>query len=242
MGKKHLFRIAAPKFWTLNKKEKKFVIRPIPGPHPIKKSIPLMLLVKNYLNYAKTSREAKKIIYSGKIEIDGVIRKEPAFPIGLMDIISIKEIKEHYRVLLGKRGKFILHKIGNEEASLKPLKIINKTLLKNKRIQLNFFDGKNKIVDKDGYKTSDTILYDTSKKSFADHLKLEKGSIVYLMDGKKMGNVGVVDSIKSFRSTEPTKIILTNGKNKFETLKDYAFVIGKEKLMISIPGENELSK
>lgn len=242
MGKKHLFRIAAPKFWKINRKESKFITKPIPGPHTLKKAVTLISIVKDYLNYSKTSREAKRIINSGKIMVDNIVRKEHRFPIGLMDVITIKDTSENYRILFDKKGKLFLHKIKKEEANLKPLKIINKTILKNKRIQLNFLDGRNKLIDKDIYKTSDTIMYDTEKKSFLDHIKFEKGAIAYIMDGKKIGHVGTIESINIYQGAEPTKIVLTNEKTKFETLKEYSFVIGKEKILISLPEKNEQTK
>ncbi|MBI2670731.1 30S ribosomal protein S4e [Candidatus Woesearchaeota archaeon] len=242
MVKKHLFRIAAPRFWKINRKEKKYTIHPVPGPYSIESSIPLGLLVRAYLEHAKTSREAKKIINSGKIEVDGIIRKDHHFPVGLMAIITIKSLNEHYRIFFDKNGKILLHKITKEEAEIKPLKIINKTILKKKKTQLNFYDGRNTIVNNDVYGTSDTLVYDVNKKTFLDHLKFERGVIVYLIDGKKIGHLGVLDSIKEQKGNEPTKIVLKSGKEKFETLKDYAFVIGKDKVVISVPGENESSK
>ncbi|MEK6973900.1 MAG: 30S ribosomal protein S4e [Nanoarchaeota archaeon] len=242
MVKKHLFRISAPKFWEIHRKESKYTIHPSSGPHGLEKSVPLSVLVRNYLKYAKTSREAKKIIYSGKIEIDGIPRTDPKFPVGLMDVISIKDTDENFRVFFNEKGNLIVHKIEKGESSIKPLKIINKTILKKKRLQLNFYDGKNKIVDKDIYKTSDTMIYDLHKKAFSSHLKFEKGAIVYIMDGKKTGHIGILDSVSEQRGTEPARIVLKSGKEKFETLKDYAFVIGKEKSLISIPQENESGK
>jgi small subunit ribosomal protein S4e len=242
MVKKHLFRIAAPKFWEINRKKTKYTIHPVPGPHKIEKCLPLGLIIKNYLGYAKNTREAIKIINTGKIEVDGIIRKEHRFPVGLMDVITIKDLNEHYRLLFDQKGKMVLHKISKEESAIKPLKIINKTSIKNKKIQLNLYDGKNRIVDKDIYKTSDTLIYDTVKKTFSEHIKFEKGSMIYLMDGKKIGHIGTLDSVKEQTGNEPTRIVIKSGKEKFETLKEYAFVIGKDKTIISIPKENETSE
>ena len=239
MAKKHLFRISAPKFWDISRKEKKYTIHPSPGPHGIDNCIPLGLIIRDYLKYAKTSREANRIINQGKIEVDGIVRKDDRFPVGLMDVLTIKELSEHYRLLFDNKGNMILHKISKEESNIKPVKIINKTIIKNKKVQINLFDGKNTMIDKDIYKTADTLVYDLSKKTFSEHIKFEKGSLIYLMDGKQIGKTGILESIQEQRGNEPTKIILKNGKEKFETLKDYAFVIGKDKSLISLPKENE---
>lgn len=36
MVRRHLKRIAAPKTWPIKRKEHKWIVRPTPGPHPLK--------------------------------------------------------------------------------------------------------------------------------------------------------------------------------------------------------------
>ena len=59
------------------------------GPHSYKKGIPVLLILRNLLKVAKNKKEVQALLNSGKIFIDGKIRKDVGFPIGLMDIISL---------------------------------------------------------------------------------------------------------------------------------------------------------
>ena len=104
----HMKRYMIPKFWPVPKKERKWVIRPGSGPHPLNFCIPLQILVKNILGYAGSSKEAKKIIKAGKILVDKKARLDPKFPVGLMDIIEIPETNEFFRVLLDKNEQKVL--------------------------------------------------------------------------------------------------------------------------------------
>ena len=61
MSKGHLKQIVSPKTWILSRKQDKFIIKPSPGPHPIKFSIPLGFLLKMQ-GFGMTAREIKKII------------------------------------------------------------------------------------------------------------------------------------------------------------------------------------
>ena len=186
MVKRHLFALNAPKNWPIEVKKQVWITRPNPGPHPLYRCLPLGILIKNLLHYARTSREVKVILNSGEILIDNKVRKDNKFPVGLMDLIEIKKTNEHFRLILNEDNKYQLNKVENKER-LKPYKIIGKTILKKGKIQLNLFDGKNIIVDKNNYKVGDTIIFDLDENKIVNHLKLEKGSTVYITNGKYIG-------------------------------------------------------
>src|SRR3989344_4686856 len=140
MSKSHLSRLYMPKSWPVPKKQNKWIIKPSPGPHPLKECIPINIILKNILKYARTTREVKKILSNKEIIVDKKIIKDQKFPLGLFDILEIPKTNEYFIILLNKKGKFILKPIKKEESSLKLCKIINKTLLKGKKIQLNLYD------------------------------------------------------------------------------------------------------
>lgn len=228
MGKGHLSRLNAPKNWHIKRKGTKWITRPNPGPHPIYRGISLNLIIKDILGYGKVTREVKKILNNKEILIDKKVRTDRRFPVGLMDTIEIPKTNEYFRLLLNKKSKFVLLPIKKEESNTKPCRIINKTLLKNKRIQLNLYDGKNIIVNKDNYKVGDTILLDLEKNTIKGSIKLEKGSLIYLTAGKHIGFVGTIKEVHSSNSLYPDKIVFESKDHKYETLKKYAFVINKE--------------
>ena len=114
---KHLKRLNAPKPLKIHRKEKTWTVQASPGPHPIEKSVPLGLIIRDYLELADTLKETKRIISNGEILVDGTIRKDYKFPCGLMDVISFPKLKKDYRVLYDRRGKITLVPIKSSEAN-----------------------------------------------------------------------------------------------------------------------------
>jgi len=46
------------------------------------------------------------------------VRRDPKFPLGLMDIITVTKTKNNYRVLYDVKGRFKLVKISKDEAKV----------------------------------------------------------------------------------------------------------------------------
>ena len=225
--KSHLKRLVTPKSWTLFKKEEKYVVRPRPGAHPAKLSMPITLLLKN-LGYASTTKEVKKILNTKEVLVDGRRVKENKRPVGFMDIITIKETNDALRIVLDKKGRLKVIPADKDEAQLKLCRIKKKTALKKGKIQVNFADNNNILTDKKDMKVGDTVLITVPFQEIKQHLPLEKGAMICLIGGKHIGHKGTVDSI------EGTKLIYTAANKKHESLKKYAFVIGKEKEAIKL--------
>jgi small subunit ribosomal protein S4e len=220
---KHLSRLAAPKSWPIKRKFRKWVTKPSAGPHSLKTSIPMNVLLKEILNYAKTTKEVKKSL--NNILINKIQRKDHKFPVGLFDIIEFPELKEYYTLIFDKKGKFNIIKIDKEDAQNKIYKIIGKKILKNKKIQINLYDGTNIIVKKDQYRVGDSII--VKDKQIIKHLKLEKDAIIFIIGGKYIGSTGVVESITKGNPLQKSTIIFKHKNNLIKTIKDYAFVIEK---------------
>ena len=144
----HLKRLASPRSWTIHRKTKKWVVKPSPGPHPLKQAIPLILLIREFLNLANSSAEAKRIIGNGDIMVDGRVVRNYKLPIGLMDVISIPKLNLFYRILLNNRGKIDFVKINKDEARWKLVRIENKNTIPGGKTQLNLHDGRNILIQK----------------------------------------------------------------------------------------------
>lgn len=225
MVKRHLSMLNAPTSWPIERKKGvKWIARPSPGPHGLHNCITLSLIASNILKYAKTKRELKKMLNEGKILINKQVRKDQKFPLGIMDVLEIPDMKEHYRVLYTEKGMFTLHKISGEESKIKPAKIIGKKIIRGKKIQLNFNDGRNMIVDKDEFKVNDTLMLSLGEKtSIKKHIKFEKGALAYIIEGKYKGMFGIIEGITQVFNNSTIKI---KSKDKtFETSKNFAFVI-----------------
>ncbi len=228
MGKRHLKRLNAPRTWPISRKENKWVTRSYPGPHKLKESMPLNIILKDLLGYTKTTKEVKNILNNKEILIDKIPRKEIKFPVGILDIIEIPKTKEYFLFLLNKKGKFFLDKIDEKKAEVKYLKIINKKVLKKNRLQINFYNGNNLLTENKEYNIGDTLLMNLKDKKIIKHLKLEKGATVYLTGGKYVGLTGSVERLYSNDKMNRKIIELNINNKKVKTLKEYAFIINKD--------------
>lgn len=234
MGKRHLFRLAAPRSWPIERKLKKWVVRPVPGPYALNGCLPLALVLRDVLRYAKTKKEVNFILNGKEVLVNKVVRTEKRFPLGFMDVFELARLNEHYRVLYDKKGRLCLRSISKSDSGLKICKVIGKKTLKGKRIQLNLFDGRNILVNKDVCSVGDSVVFDFENKSIKNFLKLEKGALVYLTGGRYIGHVCKVNNIINFKGLQKPRIILSSDGKVFETMKEYAFVIGKEKSVVSL--------
>jgi small subunit ribosomal protein S4e len=194
MTKAHLKRINAPKEWPIPKKQTKYVARPLPGSHSMQTGMPIVIILRDILKRASTTKEVKKILGRKEILVDGRKVKDKRQIVGLMDIISIPELKENYIIQINKKGKLEVNKI--EEAHTKMSKVTSKKMEKGK-IKLGTHDGRTIITDKKEINTGDTLLLKIPEQEIKQIIKLEKGSSALMMEGKYKGETGKIENIKA---------------------------------------------
>ncbi|MCE4610653.1 MAG: 30S ribosomal protein S4e [Desulfurococcales archaeon] len=243
-GQRRLKSLAAPRFWPILRKEYKWTVKPRPGPHPAERSLPLLLIVRNVLGYAQTAREARKLIAEGHFKVDGRVRKDYKFPVGFMDVIEVVDTGEAYRFIPYPVKYFKLHPIPGEEASLKPVRIENKTTVKGGHIQLNLHDGRNILIRvkdprkpvEDVFKTMGTLLITVPRQEIKEYIPFQKGSLAIIIGGRNVGRVGRIVDVKPGWGRKRTLVTLEDASgNLFQTILDYVFVIGSGKPVISLP-------
>jgi small subunit ribosomal protein S4e len=144
-------------------------------------------------------------------------------PVGLMDIISIPRIKSHYRVMLNPRGQITLKKIDENEAGWKLARIVNKTLVKKGRIQLNLHDGRNILVDKDEYRTGDAIKISLPDQKIMERYPMQEESLAFLTGGAHIGTICRIRKIQKTRNPDSNIVEFHEG---FNTIIDHVFIIG----------------
>jgi small subunit ribosomal protein S4e len=216
-------RIAAPKTWNIDRKVSTFITRPRPGPHTFDYGMPLSVVMRELLKFARTAKEAKRILSLKDVFVDKRKRTDDKYPVGIMDVIEFPQLEEQYRILLDVKGRLVAVKVNAKEAGVKLSRIEGKTKLGKGRTQLNMSDGRNITVDKDEYKVGDTLQISLPDQKIVDHFKLDKGMTVLLVGGKHSGMIAKMEEISEH------KIIIKSGNQKFETLKKNAFVVGKDK-------------
>ncbi len=224
----HLKRYAMPK-WPIMRKERKFVIRPSPGPHGIKNSMPLLVFMRDALKYADTNKEAKRIISSGSVLVDKKPVKEPKFPIGFMDIIELPEAKEQYRIDVDRKG-LKADKITASEASSKLCKVVTKKTVRGGKERAGLHDGRSVLLSKTEAKSispGDSVLISLPDQKMLKHFKLKEGSEAMIMAGNHAGLRGKITSIKRRKTMmEKSTVSVSSKKGDFTTLLDYVFITG----------------
>jgi small subunit ribosomal protein S4e len=229
---KHMKRIASPTSWPIFRKTAVWVTKQTPGPHPIERSLPLLVLVRDLAKYCDTAREARRIIGQRKIMVDGKVATNYKMPVGIMDVISVPENKDHFRLLLDRLGHFRLMRISPEEAKWKLVRVENKTTIKDGKIQLNLHDGRNIVLDKNARNTGDTLKISLPDQKILGVHEFKEGSIAYLTGGAHIGELGTVQGTEITRSSASN---LVNFKDGFSTVKDYVFIVGETKPDITLP-------
>lgn len=219
----NLKRLAAPKWWPIERKIKKFIAVPR-GPHTKDFSLPLIVLIRDILKLAETKREAKRVINAGEVLVDSRKMKDPNYGVGLFDVVEIPSLKKAWRAVPENGLSFV--EIPSKESRLKICKIINKKTLKGNKNQLNLNDGRN-ILTKEKYSTHDSVLIQLPEQKIVDHLKFDKGSLVLVTRGKNAGKLAKIKII------DKNRLWLESDK-LFEIPKNLVIVVGKEKPLITL--------
>jgi small subunit ribosomal protein S4e len=234
-GRRRTKRSLAPKFLKIPRKRYKFITTTSPGPHPKDWSINLLTLVRDVLKLAKIAREAKDAIKRGKIIVDGKVRKDPGFPVGLMDVIEIPSINKVYRILPVEEG-LAPFEVPEEEKNVKVCIVKNKINVKNGKFQYSLHDGRNVLASEDiGLKPGDSCLIEVPSQKIVKKIPLEEGIVALVIKGQRSGKICKVIEIEPGTITrEPIVKVGINGQ-EVELPKSTIMPIGEEKPVISLP-------
>lgn len=240
--KKHLKRLPASKTFPIPRKHAKFTIRPSPGPHQLNTCIPLLIVIRDILKCASNGREAKRIIATGNCWVDGRVVRDYRFPVGLMDVVTIPRLKGQFRILPHPETPFVLHPISEEEASIKLAKIVKKTVVRGGELQLNFHDGRNKllreetleVVEPELCTVGSTLKMTVPAQQIQDILPLEPGVSALVTAGR---NIGLQGQLLEFERQmgRGTAILQAAEEETFRTALEFIFVVGRDEPVISLP-------
>lgn len=227
-GSKHTKRLNVSKLASLkNKKQDVWVVRTNPGPHPKESSVPLSVLVRDVLNYAQTLKEAKKIISSGHVYVDGRVVKDYRFPIGVMDVVSFPVQGVSYRMVINTKGKLVPVKINETQTKVKIAQIKNKYVQSKGRVTVTLHDGKNIILSEEqkSYSPGDSVVITLPKVKIEKHIPLKEGALCYIIKGKHIGEVARVVEFRDLGMGRKQAKLERDDGTSFYTIKKYLFPI-----------------
>ena len=213
----HLKRQKVPKSWPIKRKGTAFVVR---SNFSLKKGLPILVILRDALKLAQNRKEVKKAIHEKNILLNKKIVKNEKNTAQLFDVVTIPPLKKDYRLGLAETGKFKLDEIEQKDSDQKVSKVINKKMLKNKKVQLNLSDGNNFLSDiKCG--VNDSVIINFERRKIEKHLPLKEKSNVLVFAGKHSGKKGVVNKIDLTRNIAN----LDTGKEKINALIKQLIVI-----------------
>lgn len=237
----HLKRMAAPQVYKIPRKGKKFAPRPVPGAHPSDDSLPLILVLRDYLGYALTRLEARKIVHRGEVLIDGRAVKEPNFPVGLMDTISIPRLERYLRVLPVYGRGLQLIEVPREECAFKLCYVKRKMHVKGGGLQFTLHDGRNVLFKEPSEEVRKIMVGDTLRISLPSqevlsHLAMGEGRYGLVIAGSKSGLHGRISKI-DLTLKYPAKPIaqLETQVGTISTILPYVMSIGEEEPWLKLP-------
>ena len=232
-GSKKLKRQMAPQFWGITRKDKRFVITVKPGPHKKNQSIPTAVFLRDTLKIVTSLREAKAAIYSGKVKIDGVVRKSLHHAIGLMDVIELENVSDIYRLVPTEEKILKPIKINESEKTKKLVTVTSKTTINKERVQIGFHDGRS-IISDSKVNIGDTCLIQIPDVKILETIKLEIGCQGLVTRGNNVGQIGKIEDIEKGTFILPKRVILRLGDRKIEIPADIIMPIGKGEPIIQL--------
>lgn len=188
---KHLKRFVLPSYIKIGRKEKKYVLKPLPGAHPKDDCLPLGVLLRDYMKIAHNMREVKYILNNRKLTIDGRVIQEPKFPVGYQDIIDIQGVGR-FVVDIDEKGYFVTREYRDNSQILK---VINKTKVKGGKIQYTFHNGRTLLSDDNSIKVGDSVVFDIVSKKITKILGQGKGKECIVLRGKHRGFRGKIKEV-----------------------------------------------
>jgi len=243
----------APRKWMLGKLGGIWAPRPSPGPHKLRESLPLSLILRDKLKFALTRREVVMVVMRRHVEVDKRIRTDINFPTGFMDVISIPKTGDAYRVLYDVKGRFILHPLDvkkkdekekKEDEKERNFKLarVNKLAVGSKAsVGRNpFLKGIASsipyVVTHDGrtiryidpvVKVNDVVKIDLKSGKVIGHLKFEVGNLAMVTRGANTGRVGEVTRIEKHPGSYEIVHLRDKKGAAFATRVANVFIIGE---------------
>ncbi len=243
-NKRHQKRLATPGHLQIARKERSagaFFIKARPGAHSKHFCLPLGHIVRDLLKLATNTRETKFILNSGKILIDGKIKRDHRLPVGMMDVIEIPDIAKTYRVLPSQKHGLIVSEITKDEGKFKLCKVNDISNIKGGDFQLHLHDGRNILVkpeDISKYKTNGSVKISLPEQEILDYFALAEGNQAIIEAGKNIGVAGQIAKITTrFGVNASIAEIESKTGGNISTAYDYAFVIGTDTSSIDLPME-----
>tara|TARA_Y100000748_G_C15498366_1_gene489066 strand:- start:1181 stop:1765 length:585 start_codon:yes stop_codon:yes gene_type:complete len=186
--------------------------------------MPLGIILRDVLGLAHSKREAKRMVSTRQVLVDGRIETDVGRGVGIMDVLTVGE--NHYRCVLDENGKLRYRSIPAKDSSSKLCRVMGKTTIRGGKTQVHLHDGRNFTMDEaQKYNSGDTLVVSLPDQEVSGHHAFSEGVLAYLTGGSHIGSTAKVVSKDVKRSSKANEVQF----EEFGTIADYVFVIGSEK-------------
>jgi ribosomal protein S4E len=210
--------------------------RPSQGPHKLRESLPLILILRNRLKYALTGKEAKIICIEKNVLVDGKVRTDPNFPAGFMDVVEIPKANLQFRLIFDTKSRYVLHRISDEEKKYKLCKVKRQELTGKKIPYIVTHDGRTIRYPDPLIKVDDVVKVDIATGKVVDFVKFEVGKMAMITKGRNTGRVGTVMHVEKHLGSFDIVTVRDATGNTFSTRSENVFIIGSaDAALVSLP-------
>ena len=211
--KTHMKRHNIPKLWGLPRKGTTFVVK------NNAKGVPILVVIRDYLNLAQNKREVKKAIHKKDLMVSNKLVQDEKRPVELFDTITVVPSKKYFRLTLTENGKYTIEEISEKDTKTKVSKVIGKKSIKGKQAQINLSDGRNYLSDTK-CNVNDSVIIDLEKNKISKVLPIKEKADVLVIGGKHAGARAKVEKL----IPESKMVLVNSGENKFNVLFEHLMV------------------
>jgi small subunit ribosomal protein S4e len=111
---------------------------------------------------------------------------------------------------------------------------MRKDIVRGKRVQLSFHDGKTLVGDFGEFRPGDGAKLALPELKVLERFPFERGATALVTGGKNVGKVGTITDVKLVEGTQPNIVTFEAGGETFQAPEHFVFIIGKEKSAISL--------
>jgi len=170
------------------------------------------------------------------VKIDGKVRTDPTYPAGFMDVVEIPAANDTFRLIFDPKGRFVLHRIKDEEKSYKLARVKSLGVTLKKVPYAVTHDGRTIRYPDPLVKVNDTVKIDIASGKILDFMHLNAGKVAMITKGRNAGRVGTIVHFEKHPGAFDICTVRDAAGNSFATRSENVFVIGTpEKLEISLP-------
>jgi len=220
--------ISMPKAVNTSRKETSWTVNTKAGPHTKETSVALGIVIRNYTGIVATMKEAKKILNNGEVKVNGIIRKEHQFPIGLFDVVTMAKQKLFFRMVFDTKGRLVLKAI-DAEAREKMSKVTGKVMM-SKGIQITTDDARTFIGVKAN--VGDSLKIALPAGNVVEVVAFKENAQAYITKGAHCAETAKIVEIVQGTEKKEKLVKLASGKDVFETTAKNIHVVGKDKVEV----------